>query len=456
MDLFSYNDCRRVAKLLNADGKEHGYFIRTFGCQQNEADSEKLAGMCEAMGYSPSASPENADLILVNTCAVREHAEIRAFSFVGEYKHVKDANPSVIIGVGGCMTAQRSRADKFKHSYPYVDFTFDTSSLHRVPELVYNRLRGGSREFIIANEYKIVEELPVIREKQHKAWLSIMYGCNNFCSYCIVPYTRGRERSRDESSVLNEARMLIESGAKDITLLGQNVNSYNGGDGVTIAKLMRDIAHIDGDFNIRFMTSHPKDASNELISAIAEEPKIVKHFHLPVQSGSDAILARMNRKYNVKSYYDRISRIKAEIPDVSITTDIIIGFPGETEDDFRRTLELIENVGYDLVFSFIYSPRSGTPAAEMSDQIPREVSAERFERLLEVVNRISLERNSRFVGRTLKVLADETSKDSGVLVGRGAPVRPIYFDADEADIGKFVNIKIEKADTFSLNGTVIQ
>ncbi len=433
-------------------------FIQTLGCQQNEADSERMAGLAVLMGYEMTDSPEKASLIFVNTCAIREHAEKRALSLIGQYKHLKDSDPSLIIGVGGCMVTQEHRTDKLKHSYPYVSFTFDTGAVYRIPELVLSAMKGGRRQFIGTKEFKIAERIPTHRKISHTAWLSVMYGCNNFCSYCIVPYVRGRERSRTAESVLEEAKILIEGGAKDITLLGQNVNSYGkdiGGD--TFAGLLRKICRLDGDFRVRFMTSHPKDASDDLIEAMAEEEKIVKHFHLPVQSGSDRILKAMNRHYDSARYLSIIDRLKRAVPDVSITSDIIVGFPGETEEDFRATLDIIDTVRYDALFSFIYSPRIGTPAAKMSDFIPHEVSTERFSRMLDLSNKISLERNRRFEGRTLRVLAEDVSKyDSEFLMGRADTPRPIHFKGEEKVIGNFVNVKITEAETFSLNGEIIK
>ena len=431
------------------------YFIQTFGCQQNEADSERLAGLCTAMGYVPTDTPDNADIILVNTCAVREHAEKKALSIIGNYRHIKKENPNLIIGVGGCMVTQQSRSDKLKTSYPYVSFTFDTGALQMVPVLVKNALDGKKRSFIHSEEWKVSEGIPLTRTSSHMAWLSIMYGCNNFCSYCIVPYVRGRERSRSADAIIEEAKQLIAGGAKDITLLGQNVNSYKGGDGVDIAELMHRICALDGDFRLRFMTSHPKDASPRLIEAMATEEKIVKHFHLPIQSGSDRILKEMNRKYTSADYLEKIALLKERVPDVSITSDIIVGFPGETEEDFAATLDVLEKVRYDMVFSFIYSPRSGTPAAKMENQIPHEVSTERMTRLLETDSRISKERNERFVGRTIRVLVEDVSKNNdGTLTGRGLPVRPIHFVGDRSLIGQFVNVKITKNETYCLVGEI--
>ncbi len=450
----SYADA--VADIHNKNGARPKFYVQTFGCQQNEADSERLGGMCVAMGYDKTLAPEDADLILVNTCAVREHAEKKALSIIGQYKHLKDAKPSLIIGVGGCMVTQEARADKLKRSYPYVSFTFDTGAMHRVPRLVLGALKGEKRSFILSDEWKINEGLPISRESGHMAWLSIMYGCNNFCSYCIVPYVRGRERSRSAEAIIEEAKQLIAGGAKDITLLGQNVNSYDGGNGVDIAELMHRICALDGDFRLRFMTSHPKDASDRLIEAMATEEKIVKHFHLPIQSGSDRILREMNRKYDTASYLGKIAKLKAAVPDVSITSDIIVGFPGETEEDFLGTLDIMEKVRYDMVFSFIYSPRNGTPAAKMDCQIPHEVATERMSRLLALQDKISNERNERFLGRTMRVLAEDVSKnDPAMLTGRGDSVRPIHFAADKSTIGKFVDLKIKNVSTYCFEGEII-
>ena len=434
-----------------------GVYVRTFGCQQNEADSERMMGVAISMGYRKVEAPEEAKLILVNTCAVREHAEKKALSIIGSYKHIKDSDSEVIIGVGGCMVTQGHRADKLKMSYPYVNFVFDTGSLHKLPELICGALQGSPRRIVSCGDsFSITEGIPIASEKSYRGWLSVMYGCNNFCSYCIVPYVRGRERSRNADDIIEEAKKLIAGGARDITLLGQNVNSYNGGNGVDIAELLHRIAKLDGDFRLRFMTSHPKDASERLIEAMATEDKIVKHFHLPIQSGSDRILSVMNRKYDTADYLAKIERLKTAIPDVSITSDIIVGFPGETDEDFEGTLSILEKVKYDMIFSFIYSPRSGTPAAVMENQIPHEVSTARFERMLALQNRISDERNQRFLGRTLRVLVEDVSKnDRTMLTGRGDPVRPVHFSGDRSLIGQFVNVKITNISTFSLEGELI-
>jgi len=436
-----------------------GYYILTFGCQQNEADSERLGGLCTAMGYRRVTSMEEADLILVNTCAIREHAEKKALSIIGSCKHLREIKPGLVVGIGGCMVTQKHRAEKLKNSYPYVSFTFDTGAIHLLPSLVAEALQGGRRQFIHSDSYRIAEGLPLDRLSGHMAWLSVMYGCNNFCSYCIVPYVRGRERSRLPEEILKEGRMLIADGARDITLLGQNVNSY-GKDLAEgehdFADILRAVCALEGDFRVRFMTSHPKDVSDRLIDTIAECPKAVRHFHLPVQSGSDEILKRMNRKYTAEHYKSRIDRLKEAIPDISITSDIIVGFPGETEADFEATLDMLRYVEYDMIFSFIYSPRPGTPAAEMPDQVPHEVSTARFERLLALQNEISLRRNERFLGRTLRVLVEEVSKnDCTMLTGRGDPVRPVHFPGSADLIGQFVQVKIEKITPFTLEGTLV-
>lgn len=431
-----------------------GFYVLTFGCQQNEADSERIAGLCSMMGYVEVDEPSDAKLILVNTCAIREHAEKKALSIIGGFKHIKNDDPDVVIGVGGCMVTQQHRADKIKMSYPYVSFTFDTGALHLLPELVLGAVTGGKRQFVISEKYGIAEGIPTLRSNSFKAWLSIMYGCNNFCSYCIVPYVRGRERSRSPEAIIEEAKELISGGAHDITLLGQNVNSYNGG--CTIAELIRKICALDGDFKLHFMTSHPKDASDELIAAVAEEEKVSKHFHLPVQSGSDRILKAMNRKYTVEKYMGVIDRLKSAYPDISLTTDIIVGFPGETEEDFEATLELLRRVKYDMIFSFIFSPRTGTPAAEMADPVPPEVASERFARLIALQDEISKERNKRFVGRHVRALCEEVSKnDPAMMTARADSPRPIHFKGDGRYIGKFVELEICDYDTYSLTGKLI-
>lgn len=451
--------CERIKNILweRYGDEKPGYYIQTLGCQQNEADSERMAGLASLMGYRAVSDPRDARLIFVNTCAIREHAEKRALSFIGEYKHIKDKHPDTVICVGGCMVTQEHRADRIKHSYPYVNFTFDTGAIHLVPGLVLSALKGEKRKFIISDKYEIAENIPTARSNNYMGWLSIMYGCNNFCSYCIVPYVRGRERSRRPEDIINEAKEMIASGIKDITLLGQNVNSYGKDIGdITFADLLKMICGLEGDFRVRFMTSHPKDASDELIHVMATEKKVVPHFHLPVQSGSNDMLKAMNRKYTREKYLDTVRKLKAAVPNVSITSDIIVGFPGETEEDFEDTLNLMREVRYDMVFSFIYSPREGTPAAKMDGQIPHSVSAERMSRLLMLQDEICLERNSRFVGETVSVLCEGVSKnDPEMMTGRADVPRPVHFKGDASMEGKILNVKITWADKYSLRGEIV-
>ncbi|MBR6708546.1 MAG: tRNA (N6-isopentenyl adenosine(37)-C2)-methylthiotransferase MiaB [Clostridia bacterium] len=455
--------CRAVREMNRANGETPAAFVLTFGCQQNEADSEKLMGLAESMGYRITDRPEEAELILVNTCAIREHAEQKALSIIGQYKHLKAARPGLLIGICGCMVAQAHRIDELKMRYPYVDFTLDAASLHRLPEMVLARRSGGRREFP-APAYgsdevpPVVEGLPVRRDTPWRAWLSIMYGCNNFCSYCIVPYVRGRERSRAVADIEAEARALIADGCRDITLLGQNVNSFGRApDGSfpegDFASLIGRLAELDGDFRLRFMTSHPKDASDALIATMAKHEKIARHFHLPLQSGSDAVLSRMNRRYTAEHYYGIVERLRAAMPDITLTTDIIVGFPGETEEDFAATLDMLSRVQFDMIYSFIYSPRKGTPAAEYVDQVPDAVKHERFDRLIALQNEISYARNRLAEGQTLRVLCDGEKEQNGVLyrTGRTDGGKLVCF-VGEALPGEVVQVKIVRAEPFVLRG----
>lgn len=431
-------------------------FIQTFGCQQNEADSETLAGLAAAMGYEITDNPAEAALITVNTCAIREHAEQKALSTIGQYKHIKNRDPSVIIAVCGCMTAQEHRQHDLKHSYPYVDIVFGTSSQQVLPRLIYEKLTRGGRIFRPdETTHDIAENMPVLRESSYRAWVSVMYGCNNFCSYCIVPYVRGRERSRDPEDIMCEVRQLAAEGYRDITLLGQNVNSY-GKDlpcDYDFADLISDISEIPGDFRLRFMTSHPKDATEKLIDAMAASSKAARHFHLPIQSGSDRILSEMNRHYDREKYLRIVRYMRENIPGITLSTDIIVGFPGESEEDFKQTLDILREVRYDMIFSFIFSPRKGTPAAEMGNQVPPEVKSRRFAELLELQNEISAEINRAFVDTTLCVLCDGVSKSNENLYsGRTDGNKIVFFEGAQGDTGQFVNVKIDRAEAFALYG----
>lgn len=440
-------------------GRRKRAFVLTFGCQQNEADSEKLRGLAKRMGYDLTDRADDADLIAVNTCAIREHAEKRALSIVGQYKHLKEKNPNLVIAVCGCMTAQAHRCEQLKKSYPYVDIVFGTASIHRFPEFVAGRLGGGKRRFCPAEEKNAVAEgLPIERESDYRAWVSIMYGCNNFCSYCIVPYVRGRERSRTPEAVCDEVRGLVAKGYREITLLGQNVNSYGKdlGIGYDFADLLAELDRIEGDYVLRFMTSHPKDASRKLIDVMASSRHVAHQFHLPMQAGSDRILKRMNRHYDTAQYLATVDYLREKIPDVTLTSDIIVGFPGETEEDFAGTLEMLRRVRFDMLYSFIYSPRKGTPAAEMPDQIPREVQGERFDRLLALQNGIGAEKNAAEVGQVRRVLCDGVSKnDPALCSGRTDGYKIVFFAADPADAGKFIDVRIDRADAYALYGTKV-
>lgn len=439
-----------------AEGKARLVFVQTFGCQQNEADSEHLAGYAEAMGYTVTDKPEEASLILVNTCAIREHAEKRALSIIGQYKHLKAKDPELMIGVCGCMVAQEHRKEDIKFRYPYVDFIFGTASLFRLPELLWQKIEKGKRIYCPEEtEFRVAEGIPVHRESAYKAWVSVMYGCNNFCSYCIVPYVRGRERSRRKEDIYAEVEGLVREGYKDITLLGQNVNSYgkDNGDGVDFADLLRLLAGIEGDYRLHFMTSHPKDATRKLIDVMSECEHIAGHFHLPMQSGSDRILKAMNRHYDTARYLEIVDYMRQKMPNIAITSDIIVGFPGETEEDFDATLSMLRRVKFDMLYSFIYSPRKGTPAAEMEDQIPSDVQSRRFERLLAVQNEIALEQNKPLVGQTLRVLCEGVSKNNDAIYsGRTDSSKIVFFEGQACDTGNFVNIKINRAEAFALYG----
>ena len=444
-------------------GEKKYAYVQTFGCQQNEADSEKIAGMCAAMGYEICSEPALADLIMVNTCAVREHAEQKALSIIGQYKHLKSANPDMLIGVCGCMVTQEHRKESIKHSYPYVDFVLGTSSLHRLPELVYTKMQKGKRLYCPEEkEYLVAEGIPIYRESNYRAWVSIMYGCNNFCTYCIVPYVRGRERSRRPEDIIAEVRELVEQGYKDITLLGQNVNSYgkdaksDDGETYDFADLLSDIDKIEGDYHIRFMTSHPKDASDKLIDVIASSRHVAHQFHLPMQSGSDRILKVMNRHYDTEKYLRTVDYLRKKVPDVTISSDIIVGFPGETDEDFEATLDMLRRVRFDMTYSFIYSPRKDTPAAAMDCQISDSVKGERMNRLLETQNAIALEKNKPLEGKIIKVLCDGPSKNNeNVYSGRSEGNKIVLFDGCEDDIGKFLTLRITRAETYALYGEKI-
>ncbi len=431
----------------------------TFGCQQNEADTELIRGMLTDMGFGFTDDESRADLLIFNTCAIREHAEMRVFGNVGQTSHYKKANPNVIICVCGCMPQQPQVAEKIKNSYPYVDIVFGTHALCRFPQLLHTRLTGGKRVFDISGDEKgvILEGVHPVRKAGPAAWLSIMYGCNNFCAYCIVPYVRGRERSRDPETILTELRELVDQGYKDITLLGQNVNSYGlDREGLPDFSGLLELCNaVPGEFRLRFMTSHPKDASPRLFDTMAKCEKVCHAIHLPVQCGSDRVLKEMNRRYDTKRYLELVDYARKVMPDLTITSDIIVGFPGETEAEFEETVALLERVRFDSLFTFIYSRREGTRAASMPDPISRAEKQRWFDRLLEVQNRISREKNAEYVGRTLPVLIDGRSEDPNYdLTARTDGFKLVHLRGSEDLIGQFAEAEIDRSSTWALFGKV--
>ena len=440
--------------------KQRKCFVLTFGCQQNEADSEKIAGMAEEMGYEIVSVLEEADLIMVNTCAIREHAEKKALSIIGQYKHIRAKNPDLIIGVCGCMTAQDHRREELKMKYPYVTFTLGTASLHHFPKVLWDTICQKRRLITTESEEDftktVAEGAPIRRQSGYRAWVSIMYGCNNFCSYCIVPYCRGRERSRAKEDIVREVRELVEAGYKEITLLGQNVNSYGKGTDCDFADLVAELDTIEGDWWLSFMTSHPKDASHKLIDVMAAGKHIARRFHLPLQSGNDRVLKAMNRHYDMAKYLDTVAYMREKMPDIVITSDIIVGFPGETEEEFEDTLKALETVRFDMLYSFIYSPRKGTPAAEM-EQVPDVVKGNRFDRLLATQNVIAAEKNQPVQGTTVRVLCDGVSKaNPEVFSGRTEGGKIVFFQGTPDMTGKFVTVRIDRTEAFALWGEIAE
>lgn len=436
------------------------YHITTFGCQMNVHDSEVLAGILEKLGYISASSPQEADLILLNTCCVRENAENRLYGNIGNLKALKEENPDCIIGVCGCMVQQPTVVEKIRQTYPQVDLVFGTHNLHELPKLLEKIEQERSEVYEVwDSEGEIHEGLPVKRNDPYKAWVTIMYGCNNFCSYCIVPYVRGRERSRQPKDILTEIKDLAASGVKEVTLLGQNVNSYgkdlNGLDW-NFAKLLEKIAALD-IARIRFQTSHPKDLSDELIQVMADHQNICRHLHLPVQAGSSRILKLMNRNYTKESYLALVEKIKSKIPGLALTTDIIVGFPGETEEDFQDTLDLVEKVRFDGAFTFIYSPRIGTPAAKLEDPTPEADKKSRLNRLIEIQNRISYEKNQALIGSLSEVLVEGVSeKNPAVWSGRNTQNKLIHFKPTAGiKQGDLAVLRITGAQTFTLEGELL-
>ena len=428
-------------------------YVETYGCQQNESDSEKIRGFLVECGYAITDTAEGADVVVMNTCAIREHAEQRVFGNLGALTHTKRRHPAQKIFLCGCMAGQEHVVQRIKKSYPHVDGVFSTHHLWQFPELLDRVLYQGKRTYFVEDEPgSIAEGIPQQRDNPLKAWVSIMYGCNNFCTYCIVPYVRGRERSRKAADIIAECRKLIESGVKDITLLGQNVNSYGKDldEDIDFADLLKLITQIPGEFLLRFMTSHPRDAFEKLFDTMASSPKIAKQLHLPFQSGSSRVLKAMNRHYDREEYLKKVAYAKKCMPDLVLTSDVIVGFPGETEEEFEETISLIEQVRYDSLFTFIFSPRAGTPAASMDDPTTKEEKNRRFDRLCAVQNDISEQIHANYVGKTMRCLIDGV--DKSLLTARTEGGRLVRFAGDSALIGSFADIQITGSNTWSLTG----
>ncbi|MDE7136931.1 MAG: tRNA (N6-isopentenyl adenosine(37)-C2)-methylthiotransferase MiaB [Ruminococcus sp.] len=433
-------------------------YVRSFGCQLNVSDGEKIKGVLKKIGYGFTENEHEADIIILNTCAVRESAEDRVFGIIGSMKKLKEEKPSLIIGIAGCMTAQEHISEKIKKSYPQVDFVMGTSAINALPSLLLDCLKGKKFSADISEYDSFSEAVEQVRESSFKASVPIMFGCNNFCTYCIVPYVRGRERSRRSEDIIKEVRQLVRDGYREIMLLGQNVNSY-GNDlerDMSFPKLLRELNKIDGDFIIRFMSSHPKDASKELVDTIFECEKVAKHLHLPLQSGSNSVLERMNRRYNAEQYLEIVGYIRSCDSDFSITTDLIVGFPNETNEEFEDTLDIIKRVKYDNIYSFIYSRRTGTKAADTEDFISESEKSQRMRKLLELQREISSEHYRRFIGRKMRVLVDGVSKKhEGYLTGKSNEFIIAEFKGDISLMGKFVTIEVTDAMNWAVIGRMI-
>ena len=453
--------CRQLAQHNAEAGEQPLALVDTYGCQQNEADSEQIRGMLREMGYAFTEDTSVADVIVINTCAIREHAELRVLGNVGALTHTKRRKPNQVICLCGCSMQEPHMAEKIRKSFRHVDLVFGPHALWRFPELLQQVLLKKERVFATEqSDGRIAEGLPVVRRGKIKAWVSIMYGCNNFCTYCIVPYVRGRERSREPEQILEEVRSMVAEGYKDITLLGQNVNSY-GKDldsNVDFADLLAQINDIPGDFLVRFMTSHPRDASQKLFETMARCDKVAPQLHLPVQSGSSRVLKAMNRHYDRETYLDEVRRLKELIPDIVLTSDIIVGFPGETEAEFVETLSLLEEVRFDSLFTFIFSPRVGTPAAKMEDPVPMTEKKKWFQRLLDTQNRISVEKHKEYIGRILPVLVEEENPADAVnnLNCRTDGWRLVHVPGDVSLLGQRKKVKITDCSTWSLFGEFVE
>lgn len=452
--------CRGIVSKMSQElGRPVYYTVVTFGCQMNARDSEKLEGILEAVGYQKTEQEERADFVIYNTCTVRENANQRVYGRLGYLGKQKKKHPHMMIALCGCMMQESHVVEKLKKSYRFVDLIFGTHNIFRFAELLCQAMDSDRMVVDIWKDTdQIVEDLPVDRKYSFKSGVNIMFGCNNFCSYCIVPYVRGRERSRNPEDILKECRTLAADGVTEVMLLGQNVNSYgkNLNPPVTFASLLSQVEQIPGIKRIRFMTSHPKDLSDELIQVMSQSQKICSHLHLPLQSGSSRILKKMNRRYTKEQYLELVDRIRAAVPDISLTTDIIVGFPGETEEDFQETLDVVRKVRYDSAFTFIYSKRSGTPAAIMEDQVPPEVVKDRFDRLLQLVQEISRQMSSRFTGTVQEVLTEEVNgQDPSLVTGRMSNNLLVHFPGDASMIGSYRKVRLDECKGFYYMGTLV-
>ncbi len=462
----AFNESIKKLSEIN-EGRLLKHYIYSFGCQMNVHDSEMLSGILSECGYEETKKPEDADVIMINTCCIRDHAESKTLGLIGTLRELKEKRPWLIIGIAGCMTQQEIFAKKIKAKFPHIDIILGTNCAPQLPGAILKVLTNDEAKkkrtlFRDDNDFSVIENSPINRARSVTSWLTVMYGCNNFCTYCIVPYVRGRERSRQPESILHDARMLAENGTKEITLLGQNVNSYGKELDYPFAKLIREINKIDGLERIRFMTSHPKDISDDLIDCFGECDKLCEHLHLPIQSGSDRILSLMNRHYDLEKYREIVRKLRAVRPDIELSTDIITGFPGETEDDFQRTLDAVEEMQYSFAFSFAYSPRNGTKAAVMEDQIPNAVKKERLNRLIALQNSISAKISAGYIGRTVEILSegsaanDEEASDKTKQVGRTRTNKKVYFSSDEDTEGKLLDVKINNSVSVTLGGELIK
>ncbi|SFK59700.1 tRNA-2-methylthio-N6-dimethylallyladenosine synthase [Lachnospiraceae bacterium KH1T2] len=458
-----YEFMQKAAEILKkkeeARGRKFSYFVQTFGCQMNERDSEKLAGILKKIGYEEAEKEEEADIVLYNTCTVRDNADQRVFGRLGVLKAIKKKNPDLIIGLCGCMMQEPTVIEKIRESYKHVNLIFGTHNLFKLAELLVSVYESDSQIIDIWKDTnEIIEDLPVERKFPFKSGVNIMFGCNNFCSYCIVPYVRGRERSREPKDIIREIENLVKDGVKEVMLLGQNVNSYGKGlePKITFAELLEEVAKIDGLERIRFMSNHPKDLSDDLIRVMASNDKVCKHMHLALQSGSDRLLEKMNRHYTKEKYLELVKKMRTAMPDIAITTDIIVGFPGETKEDIDETIDIVKKAAFDGAFTFIYSKRTGTPAASMPDQCSEEFIKEQFDRVLETVQETSKEQAKRFEGRTVKVLVEaQNDKDPSMVTGRMSQNHTVHFKGSSDLIGSIVDVHLDECCGFYFMGTQV-